>query len=73
MGKKTKKFPKTLLAMRVDTFDDDDVITVAETAEDIGEEFADKPVAVYQLIAVGKLNVEKSVDAKPIKKLKVGR
>lgn len=70
---KKNKFPKTLFVHRVDTFDDDEILITAETPEDIDEEHADQPVAVYQLIAVGKLNVEKSIDAKPVKKLKVGR
>lgn len=70
---KKNKFPKTLLAYSTEDIDDDPVLLCAETPEDISEDFADAPVGVYQLIAVGKLNVEKSVDAKPIKKLKVGR
>ncbi len=70
---KKPKFPKTLFAFETTDIADDPIILTAETPEDISEDYADSPVAVYQLIAVGKLNVEKSVDAKPVKKLKVGR
>jgi hypothetical protein len=43
-----KRWPKTLLALRVD----DDFIGVSE----ISEEYADEPIGVYELIAVGKLS-----------------
>jgi hypothetical protein len=59
-----KRWPKTLLALRVD----DDFIGVSETPEEISEEYADEPIGVYELIAVGKLSVEKQVEAKPVKK-----
>jgi hypothetical protein len=59
-----KRWPKTLLALRVD----DDFIGVSE----ISEEYADEPIGVYELIAVGKLSVEKQVEAKPVKKRVVG-
>ncbi len=70
---KKKNFPRTLFAFETTDIADDPIIITAETPEDISEEYADQPVAVYQLIAVGKLNVEKSVDAKPVKKISVGR
>lgn len=70
---KKKSFPKTLFAFETTDIADDPIILTAETPEDISEEYADSPVAVYQLIAVGKLNVEKSIDAKPVKKISIGK
>jgi hypothetical protein len=67
------KFPKTLIVHCATDLGDDPVYLTAETPEDISEDFADEPVAIYQLLAVGKFNVEKSVDAKPVKKVRVGR
>jgi len=70
---KKNKFPKTLIAFNTTDLGDDEVLLCAETPEDISEEFADQPVGIYQLIAVGKFNVEKSIDGKAVKKMKVGR
>lgn len=60
-----EKFPKKLLVFRTV---DDSILICAETPEDISEEYADKPVAVYELVALGKFSVEKQVDAKLVKK-----
>lgn len=79
-----KTFPKTLMVYETTTIADDPIMLCAETPEDISEEFADQPVAVYQLLAIGRLSVEKQVDArvvqkfdikldKPKKKISVGR
>lgn len=59
-----KKWPKKLIAFRMD----DGAVLVAETPEDIGEDFDGEPVGVYELTHVGKFACEKQVDAKPVKK-----
>jgi len=61
---KKKKWPKQLIAMRMD----DDTIVVGETPEEISEDFADEPVGIYQLVTTGKFEIEKSINGKPIKK-----
>jgi hypothetical protein len=66
---KRKKMPKTLLAFRLD----DDTIVCGEHVDEVSEDFAGEMVGVYELRAVGKLNVEKSIDGKAVKKMKVGR
>jgi len=62
------KFPKKLIVVRANDTTEEPYLFCAETPEDLDEDFADAPVAVYELVAVGKFNVEKSVDAKPVKK-----
>ena len=67
MPKKKSKFPSKLIVVRTSDFDDDDVMICHETPEDIDEEFADQPVAVYELVALGTFTVDKQVDAKLVK------
>lgn len=62
------KFPKTLIVHRVADIDDEDVLITAETPEDISEEHADQPVAIYQLLAIGNFRVEKCIDGRVVQK-----
>jgi hypothetical protein len=55
-----KRWPKKLIAVKLD----DGTIIVSETPEDISEDFADEPIAVYELLAIGKFRLERHVDAK---------
>lgn len=64
-----KKWPKKLVVV----LDSDGDPMAFETPEDIADQLADEPIAIYELIAVGKFKVEKSVDAKLVKKIAVGR
>lgn len=66
MAKSRKIFPETLLVYSA--FSDDEILLAAETPEDIQEMHADRPVAVYKLHTVGKLVVDKHVEAKPGKR-----
>lgn len=68
---KKNKFPRTLLVMDVSEDRTDPTYIGSETPEDISEDYAGDPVAVYELVAVGSLSVEKQVDAKPVKKVSV--
>ena len=68
---KKKSFPKTLMVFETTDVADDPILITAETPEDIPEEFADQPVAIYQLLAIGKLSVEKQVDARVIQKFDI--
>lgn len=62
---KKNKFPKKLIVI----LDSEGETPIAfETPEDISDQLADEPAAVYELVAVGKFNVEKSIDAKLVKK-----
>jgi len=59
---KKNKFPKKLLVV-IEEDTDDAYLIPHERAEDISESFADKPVAVYELITIGKFTVDKHLDA----------
>lgn len=61
---KKNKFPKTLLAMKLD----DGTIIVGEHVDEIGEDFDGDVVGVYELRTTGKFSVEKSINGKPPKK-----
>ena len=69
MGKKHKhRWPQKLLVVKTTDTSDDPILICYETPEEIPEEFANEPVAVYELLTTGTFNVEKSVDGKPPKK-----
>ena len=63
-----KKFPKKLIVIETDDLGDYPILICHETPEEIPEEYADEPVAIYELVAYGKFSVEKQVDAKLVKK-----
>jgi hypothetical protein len=60
----SKKWPKKLIMVAF-TDGDERTLMGVETPDDISEDFADKEVAVYELVTVGKFSVDKQVDAKP--------
>jgi hypothetical protein len=57
---KKPKFPKRLIVI----MDSEGETPIAfETPEDISDQLADEPVAIYELVTTGKFNVEKSINA----------
>lgn len=70
---KKNKFPKTLFVFHATDVGDDPILISSNSPEAIGEENAGEPIGVYELIAVGKLEVEKTISGVAIKKLKVGK
>lgn len=68
MASKKQRFPKKLVVWNTIDRAEDQILLCAETPEEIGEEFDGDPVAVYELVAVGKFSVEKQIDAKLVKK-----
>lgn len=72
MAKRKHKhaFPNQVLVIKATDIADDPVLLCAETPEEIGEEYEGEVVAVYELKAIGKFNVEKSVDGDLVKSRK---
>lgn len=68
---KKSPFPKTLMVYEVGTIDDTKVLATAETPDDIDEEFDGEPVAIYQLLAIGQLEVDKQVNGRVIQKFDI--
>ncbi len=64
---KKNKFPKTVFGVRTTDLGDDPVVIVFESLDEIPEEYADQQVGVYELRAVGKFEVEKSINGKALK------
>lgn len=59
-----KRWPKKIIVTHLD----DGTLIASETPEDISEDFADEPIAVYELVATGKFRVERHVEAKLVNK-----